>query len=274
MPVASNFMSGADFMAAKGYRTGWLLGLILAFLSGGVAQQSNSVASKPPLSVEEVVKNLQEKNQERAEALRQFQSTRIYRMQYRGFPSDRDAEMTVQVNYQSPDKKEFTVISQNGSKFIIKHVFKKLLEGEQEAANQENQRRTALSIENYDFRMDGYENTSSGAQYVLEVAPKTHNKFLYRGKIWVDANDFAVTRIEAEPASNPSFWIKKTDVEHRYQKVQGFWLPAENHSESFLRLGGRAMLTIEYKDYRVIAARPVNGIKRADQDLAMVRIFP
>jgi hypothetical protein len=88
-------------------------------------------------------------------------------MQYRGFPSDRDAEMIVKVSYQSPDKKEFTVTSQNGSQFIINHVFKKLLEGEREAANEKNQRHTALSLENYDFRMEGYQNTPSGPQYVL-----------------------------------------------------------------------------------------------------------
>lgn len=259
-------------MSGKRSAASWMVGMLLAGLSAGVAQSSNSATRGPLLSAEEVVHRLEEKNQERAGALRQFQGTRIYRMQYRGFPSDRDAEMIVQVSYRSPDNKEFTVISENGSQFIINHVFKKLLEGEREAANEENQRLTALSRENYDFRMDGYQNTPSGAQYVLEVAPKSRNRFLYRGKIWVDANDFAVTRIQAEPAKNPSIWIKKTDVEHRYEKVDGFWLPAENHSESFLRLGGRATLTIEYKDYKIVAARPRDGITSSDQGLVMARI--
>jgi len=48
--------------------------------------------------------------------------------------------------------------------------------------------------------------------YVLNVVPKTGEKFLYRGKIWVDPKDFAVPRIEAEPAKNPSMWIKKTEI--------------------------------------------------------------
>jgi hypothetical protein len=37
-------------------------------------------------------------------------------------------------------------------------------------------------------------------------------------------------------------------------KVGDFWLPARNESVSYIRLGGRATLTIEYKDYRVIDA--------------------
>ena len=35
----------------------------------------------------------------------QFNGTRVYRMQYRGFPSDRDAEMVVNVTYRAPDAK-------------------------------------------------------------------------------------------------------------------------------------------------------------------------
>jgi len=226
---------------------------------------SNSVQSAL-LPVEQVASKLQERNAQRAAALSEFNGTRVYRMQYRGFPSDRDAEMVVSVTYRAPNSKEFSVVSQNGSKLIIDRVFKKLLEGEQEAANEENRRNTALNTENYDFTSAGYENTPDGAQYVLNLLPKTKNKYLYRGKIWVDAKDFAVVRIEAEPAKNPSFWIKKTEVKHRYVKVNDFWLPAENHTESVIRLGGRAMLSIEYKDYRITKAVPLRGPENARED--------
>ncbi len=223
------------------------------FNSGNAAHAAPDV----PLSVDEVVRNLQEKNAQRAEALRQFSGTRIYRMQYVGFPGDRDAEMVVKVTYRAPDSKQFSVVSESGSKFIYDRVFKKLLEGESEAANDENRVKSALSSENYEFTSAGYEMTGDGGEYVLNLLPRTKNKFLYRGKIWVDANDFAVVRIEGEPARNPSFWIKKTEVKHRYVKVNGFWLPAENHTESVIRLGGRAILSIEYKDYKIAGAGPL-----------------
>jgi hypothetical protein len=219
-----------------------------------------------PLPVEQVAKNVQKRNAERAAVLEQFNGTRVYRMQYRGFPSDRDAEMVVNMTYHAPNAKEFSVVSQTGSKFIIDHVFKKLLEGEQEAANEENRWHTALSTENYDFTSAGYEATPDGAQYVLNLLPKTKSKFLYRGKIWVDAKDFAVVRIEGEPAKNPSFWIKKTEVMHRYVKVDDFWLPAENHTESVIRLGGRAILSIEYKDYKITKAAPPHGLENTRED--------
>jgi hypothetical protein len=151
------------------------------------------------------------------------------------------------------------VVSQSGSKLLQDRVFKKLLDSEKEASEPEVSARTLLNRANYDFQLVGYEQSEKGPQYVLKVIPKSRNKYLYRGKIWVDGTDFAVTRIDAEPAQNPSFWTKKSEIHHRYVKVDGFWLPARNESISYIRMGGRANLTIEYKNYRVIAAQVPTG---------------
>jgi len=111
-----------------------------------------------------------------------------------------------------------------------------------------------LNRDNYDFELLGYEPSNPGGQYVFRVNPKSISKYVYRGKVWVDGVDFAVTRIEVEPTQNPSFWTKKSEIHHEYKKVGAFWLPARNESVSYIRLGGRATLTIEYKDYHVSGA--------------------
>jgi len=165
--------------------------------------------------------------------------------------------MTVEATYNSPSSKEFKVVSQHGSKLIQERVFKKLLEGEKEAAQPAISARTQLNRDNYNFELVGYEPANAGGQYVLRVSPKSRSKYVYRGKVWVDGSDFAVTHIEAEPSQNPSFWTKTSAIHHEYKKVGAFWLPARNESVSYIRLGGRATLTIEYKDYRVVDARPV-----------------
>jgi outer membrane lipoprotein-sorting protein len=278
-----DFLSSIDCIKVKtinmGYFRihGWSAGTLLLLFGSlsafcqPVPQQfdgGNSTPSTQNLSlpVEQIARKLEEKNAQRAAALEEFSSTRVYHMQYRGFPSDRDAEMVVNVTYRAPNAKQFQVVSQTGSKFVIDRVFKKLLEGEQEAANEENRQHTALSRQNYDFTFAGYEVTPDGPEYILNLLPKTKNKFLYRGKIWVDAKDFAVVRIEGEPARNPSLWIKKTEVRHRYIKVKDFWLPAENHTESLIRLGGRANLWIEYKNYKITKAAPLYSIEGARAD--------
>lgn len=239
----------------------FLLCAALALSNGSVcfarqtAEVQSAAVEDAPLSVEEIVSRMEKRNQERASALHQYEGTRIYRIHYRGFFGSHDAEMVVGVKAFSSEK-QFTVESESGSKYIIDHVLKKLLDGEKEAATDEARRRTALSSANYDFTLAGLEKSSANPEYVLDVVPRTGDKFLYRGKIWVDSKDFAVTRIEAEPAKNPSMWIKKTEINHKYEKFGDFWLPAENQTDSWIRFGGHALLSIEYREYRTIEAAP------------------
>ena len=212
--------------------------------------QEDSVPA--PLNTEQVVDKLVHMDAERAQSLRSYQGKRIYRLVYSGFPAARSAEMIVDVKYQSPTTKEFVIVSVTGSKVVIDRVFKKLLQSEKEALA-ENPQRTALNEANYVFTLLAYEVTPGAPMYVLSVEPRRKDKFLYSGKIWVDAGDFAVVRIEAQPAKNPSFWIRNTKIEQLYLKVNDFWLPARNHSLTSVRLGGRAELTIDYQDYQVVS---------------------
>lgn len=229
--------------------------LALQFISVAAAQdvqRASAPAEAPKLSLDQVLTKLEERNAQRAAQLQQFEGKRIYRMQYHGLFKERDAEMVVKVHYSAPDSKQFSIVSETGSKFVIDHVFKKLLQAEQEATTAEKRDQCSLSRENYTFSMVGYETTPQGLQYVLSLQPKSNNKYLYRGKIWVDAKDFAVVRIEGEPNRNPSMWITKTDFAHQYTKIDGFWLPSQNHTETSVRFGGKSKLSIEYQDYKII----------------------
>ncbi len=234
-----------------------------------VGQQTPEVqpatAESGPLPVDQIVSRMEERNRERTATLQKFEGRRIYRMQYKGFFGTRDAEMVVSVK-ASPAERQFTVESQSGSKFIIEHVFKKLLDGETEATTADNRQRTALDASNYDFTLAGFDTSAADPEYVLSVIPRAQEKFLYRGKIWVDAKDFAVTRIQAEPAKSPSMWIKSSQINHTYEKLDGFWLPAENRTDSSIRLGGHAFLSIEYKDYKITESTVLNLATSASVD--------
>ena len=80
----------------------------------------------------------------------------------------------------------------------------------------------------------------------------------------MDARDFAVVRLEAQPAKNPSFWTKNGHIEEVYMKVSEFWLPVRNHSISEIRLGGTAESTIHYKDSRIMRAEQANNLSRLE----------
>jgi hypothetical protein len=203
---------------------------------------------------DEVAARLINRNAERAEKLRHVDSIRHYSLDYTGFPAV-SARMQVKASYSAPGTKKFTVISESGSLLIRKHVLHRLLESEQEAASDDaNREAVALSTANYQFSLLGCESGGSRPLYVMRVEPLRDNKFLYRGMIWIDAQDFAVSRIEAEPAQNPSYWILHSQIRHRYQKIGEFYLPALNQTTTDMRFRGKAVLTIEYLDYKLSEA--------------------
>jgi hypothetical protein len=219
------------------------------------AQEREKSLPAPPLTVSQVVEKLVEKNSERAKALESYTGQRDYKIEYKGFPTQLRAEMTVEMTYNAPAHKEFKILSESGSKLIIKRVLKRLIDAESEAQESANRANVELTPRNYDFTSLVRESSSGTCSYVIAIQPKSPSKFLYRGRIWVDDQDFAVCRIEAEPSKNPSMWITKTEIRHNYQKFGNFWLPVENQSVSSLRLGGRATLTITYQNYEIKAAR-------------------
>ena len=212
------------------------------------------------LPVEVIVENLQAANLRRAETLCGYTGKRVYKVNYRGFPGGRHAEMTVEAAYTSPNQKDFRIISEGGSKLLLQRVLHRLLDSEREALQNGNREQTTMSPENYTFRFVTIEQGPEGKFYVLQVEPKIKNKFVYRGTIWVDTEDFAVTRIEGKPAKNPSWWISSTEIHHRYTKIDGFWLPFHNESVTHVRVGGEAVLTIEYTDYKIKTAAAAESV--------------
>jgi hypothetical protein len=232
-----------------------------ASLTSGLTLDGDLQPVRANVTTDQVVTSMMARNAQRARALLNYEGRRHYKLEYKGLPASKSAEMEVTIRFVAPGKKEFTVVSQKGSGVLVSRVLKKLLETEQEATEESLRMQSALTPDNYQFELQGTEQAQDRLQYVLKVEPLRKDKLLYRGRIWVDAQDFAVSRIEAEPAKNPSFWIKKTQIVHHYAKVGDFWLPARNQSESSTRLGGHAQLDIEYVDYLVnqqteVASKP------------------
>jgi outer membrane lipoprotein-sorting protein len=234
----------------------WFVRAFALLLVGvpALAQQANISA---PLTADEVMQRVVAMNDLRAKALQRYTSFRTYHLECHCL-SHKKADMMVRTDYQAPNKKEFTIVSQSGSGTVRERVFKKLLEAEQESMRDEKQLRSAITPENYTFQMSDYEKTDTDEFYVLDAQPRSKNKFLFRGHIWVNAKDFAITRVEGEPAVNPSWWTVKTDFQRRYQKIGDFWLPATNESETKVRIFGTAVLTISYGEYQITQAPGVS----------------
>jgi len=70
--------------------------------------------------------------------------------------------MVVRADYQAPNKKVFTIVSESGSGSVRDRVFKKLLEAEQESMQEENQQRSAITPENYNISGLGLQEDRDG----------------------------------------------------------------------------------------------------------------
>jgi hypothetical protein len=231
---------------------------MLALLAAGIPAVAQQATVAAPLSADEVMQRVVQMNEQRANALETYTSVRSYHLECHCL-SHKIADMVVRVDYVAPNKKVFTIVSESGSGTVRSHVFKKLLEAEQESMREENQQRTAITPENYTFQLADFQKIDGNEFYVLDARPLTKNKLLFRGRLWVDAKAFAIARVEGEPAVNPSWWTLKTDFKRSYQEISSIWLPESNESETKVRIFGTAVLTIKYGEYQITKAHNSNA---------------
>jgi MucB/RseB N-terminal domain len=228
-----------------------LLPAVLFAFAAELAGPAHAATGVPEsLTPAQIVERMQQHNQAQKGELKAYKALRHYVAEYQGFSTKIEGKMDVEVNYDAVTGKSFRIVSQSGSHLLCEKVLKRAVESEKEAS--QDQGSTALTQANYRFRLAGSESVAGRPAYILDVEPVTASKFLYRGKIWVDAADFAVVKMETEPAKSPSFWIARTLVHYTSAKTDGFWLPQQVRSETKVRIGGTAVLTIDYGSYAVV----------------------
>lgn len=228
-----------------------LQAMVLISLTATMCPETATAQPEPLPSLQQILSRMRQHDADQSKRLKHYQTVRHYQVQYRGFGTSIAASMDVQVNYDQASGKSFRILSHKGSSLLFDKVLKRAVQSEKEAS--QDRRRTALDTTNYRFRLIGMDRVDGRPAYRLHVDPVRAGKFLYRGSVWVDAADYAVDKIEVEPAKNPSFWISSSNIENTYADLQGIWLPQANRSESKIRIGGSAVLSIDYGRYQISA---------------------
>ena len=233
--------------------------LLLALIQAAVP------AEAPSPSLTEIVDHMVQAESARMAAFSGYTGMRRY--QFENKKANKRAEMTVRVTCDSAGVKNFEVTSETGSGFVRSHIIRKMIDAEHQASAKGEHEQTRILPQNYDFTLVGEEAVDGRPAYVLEISPKTKSQFSVRGRIWVDAEDFAIARLEGSPAKNPSFWIHSVKVVHRYERVGKFWLPVSDQSRAIARIFGATNVDIEYSDYHIAGERataePVAALNRA-----------
>ena len=211
--------------------------------------QETALPAPMPLTVTEIVDHMVQADNARMAVFSGYTGMRRYNFENKKVK--KHAEMTVRVVCDQTGAKTFEVVSESGSGFVRSHIIRRMLDAEREASEKAEHEETRIIPQNYDFRLLGTEEMEGRSSYVFEISPKTKNQFMIRGRIWVDAVDFAITRLEGSPAKNPSFWIRSVHVVHRYDRIGKFWLPVTNKSRAEARIFGTNDVRIEYFDYLI-----------------------
>ena len=216
----------------------------LAIALSAVTSASSQTGDLLP-SADDVVAKMLRGDVERRSELPGYTALR----RYVAVNQNRRAEMVVRVDCSADGAKQFTVISEEGSSAIRKHALYRMLSEETMASRREARDGSRITPANYKFDMVGQDTLDSGPAYVLAITPKTENRYLIDGRIWVNAKDYSIVRIEGQPARDPSFWVHNVHFVHTYQRVGQFWFASSTHSTSEIRIFGRSELTIENSNY-------------------------
>jgi outer membrane lipoprotein-sorting protein len=207
-------------------------------------------------TAEEIVTRMGAHDLQRQASIEGYVGTRRYVLENHHF--DKRSEILVHVRADQDGTKHFDVLSEGGWKAANTHVLRKMVESEAETSRPDVRSKTKLNFENYNFEIIGPELVSTRPTYVLEVIPKRKDKYLFRGRIWVDAQDYALVRAEGSPAKNPSFWTKSTHFVQIYYKSGPFWFPRSTQSVTEVRIFGTTDVTIEYFDYTPVTHAPAD----------------
>lgn len=201
-----------------------------------------AITGTPP---ETVIARMEQKIAEQHQVLPPYEAHRRYFVTHPLLKGE--TYSLVEERFLPPEGKQFQVIERGGAQGIEKRVFGPLMEAERLTAREPQRAATDICRRNYTFRFLAYD--AAQRAYVFQVTPRTSNRYLFSGKIWVDDQDFAVRRIEGEPARQPSFWVFSTHFVHEFGKFGDFWLPVRHRSEVELVIFGRARMGIDYFEY-------------------------
>jgi hypothetical protein len=242
--------------------------LVAAFLMGNAPTAGSAATTEvqPNVDLQTILTRMEAHNRFRAQTLHSYSVERSYKVENKRL--NRVAQLSATMIYVAPDEKVFEVHSYEGSSFVRRGVINRMIEAEQKAARSDQQSKNAITSENYEFELLRKETLEIRPQYVLRAKPRRKDQLLLDGLIWVDAEDFAVTRITGKPVKNPSFWTRRVDFTQEYQKIGPYWFASRNTSVTQVLLFGKTTSDLEYSNYQInqpgLAERAAEIRKRGD----------
>jgi len=199
-------------------------------------------------SGDEILARVESENNRRHDLLKEYSGSRQYTLQNLRF--GKQAAVAVLMRYRTVEGERYTVLTRSGSD-QLNGIIDKVMASQASATVPPENVRHQITSANYRVRLLGTEAAAGRSCYVLELAPRTKNRFLIVGKAWVDVDSYAVVRIEGQFAASFSILVGAPRISEDFIEVHGFWLPGHVRSVTSSLLLGPTELEIQFSNYQL-----------------------
>jgi hypothetical protein len=214
-----------------------VIGGLIPMLAGGSLAPSG----------DEILSRIEKENHRRHLLLKQYSGSRQYTLESVRF--GKQAAVAVFMNYRELEGERYTVLTRSGSD-QLNGIIDRVMASEAGISLPPELAHHEITALNYRVRLLGTEAAEGRNCYVLELSPKLKSRFLIVGKAWVDADSYAVVRIEGRFAASLSVLVGAPRISEEFVDVRGFWLPAHVRSVASSFLLGQTALDILYSNYQ------------------------
>lgn len=209
--------------------------------------------AQPPLEISTIIHGVDASVKNRIDHLAAYTVTEHYAV-FRGKDETHPAaEMLVKTTYRKQQGKSYEILSQSGSAFWRNEVLSTLLSNEKHISLPGNVEMALINSANYEMTLDlnARDQINGRDCLVLDITPRRASQFLVKGKIWVDARDFAIVLLKGRASKSAFFLASAAEVTRQYDEVKG--LPMASHAQaiSASSLLGQTVVKIDYTNYQV-----------------------
>jgi hypothetical protein len=168
--------------------------------------------------------------------------------------SSQQGEYELQRRFEAPHTLQFTPVHYSGDGFVKNNIITRLLQTEVDHVMKDDPSQTAITPANYKFSYRGLSRLNDRTVHAYQVKPHKKRPGLFKGRVYLDAHNGALVRVEGSIVKSPSFFVKRVDFWQDYMDVQSFTLPAHIHSVAKARIVGRTIVDIVHRDYQAVPA--------------------
>ena len=220
-----------------------IIAVLLACASVPMTGQTTATFSP---SANEVIARMLAREMQRETAAHGYTGIRQYDLENPLFA--KRAHLVANVTCDPDGTMHFQIVSKEGWNSGNSSL-RQALETESQISRPMTRPMTLINKDNYALQMMGTALLNGRIAYVIEVVPKRQESYLFRGKIWVYAEDSALARIEGQLAKTPSIWIRTVRFTLEFRKSGEYWFPWLSTSTSDVRIFGPTNVSIRFLDY-------------------------